>query len=139
MSITKSAKFSSLLKLQILGALSKPSSGYDIIRSFKATGQSISPSQVYPFLAELRQQGMIQIATEGSREKKSFALTEQGLALVSQLTQRLDSLVRNAMKKKLVSCHHCKAEVYSSAYAAVVDGELRMFCCQHCAADCMKK
>ena len=68
----------------LLGMLSvRPASGYDLMKSFETSLANVWPatqSQVYGELNRLAEAGLIEVANEGPRGRKEYALTEKGLA-----------------------------------------------------------
>ena len=68
----------------LLGLLAaRPSSGYDLTKSFKvslAHAWSAHHSQIYPALAELRADGLIRQQGTGPRGRKVYEITDAGLA-----------------------------------------------------------
>ena|SRR5262245_8231087 len=72
------------LRHALLGLLAaRPSSGYDLTRSFKvslAHAWSAHHSQIYPVLAELLAAGLIEQESTGPRGRKVYAVTDAGLA-----------------------------------------------------------
>jgi PadR family transcriptional regulator AphA len=68
----------------LLGLLSvRPASGYDLMKSFDTSLANVWPatqSQVYGELNRLAATGLIEVAAEGPRGRKEYALTDAGLA-----------------------------------------------------------
>lgn len=70
----------------LLGLLQKPSSGYDLRKTFSSTSMktySDSPGAIYPALARLEKQGLIRGKVEqgsGMRRRQLFRLTPKGLS-----------------------------------------------------------
>jgi DNA-binding PadR family transcriptional regulator len=127
----------SLMKLQVLMTIEKgPVCGYALMaRLGELTGKPVSPSQVYPFLYELKKNGLLKAGKSGARDKKSYSLTHEGKRLVSQLVGKLGSVVDFAVKNRIKTCLHCGAEIYSGEFKK---GK-KFFCCPHCAAAYEKK
>lgn len=71
------------LRHALLGLLAaRPSSGYDLTRSFKvslAHAWSAHHSQIYPVLAELLAANLIEQESTGPRGRKVYAITDAGL------------------------------------------------------------
>ncbi|MFD9790820.1 PadR family transcriptional regulator [Streptomyces sp. NPDC059070] len=94
------------LRHAVLGLLAdKPASGYDLMKLFETSLShvwSATQSQVYGELGKLADSGMVEVASEGPRGRKEYAITEQGRGeLHHWLTQtepsrarRSDSLLR---------------------------------------------
>ena len=71
------------LRHALLGALAdQPRTGYALVKHFEqslAYAWPASHSQVYPELARLRADGLIEQTDSGARNSKTYALTEAGL------------------------------------------------------------
>jgi PadR family transcriptional regulator AphA len=71
------------LRHSLLGLLAdKPMSGYDLAKRFRGSlwhAWHAQHSQIYPELARLLEQGLIRADETGSRGRKTYAITEQGL------------------------------------------------------------
>lgn len=71
------------LRHAVLGLLAeKPASGYDLMKLFESSLANAWPatqSQVYGELGKLTDAGLIEVASEGPRGRKEYALTEPGL------------------------------------------------------------
>jgi DNA-binding PadR family transcriptional regulator len=81
----------SLLGYALLGLLhQRPSSGYALRKTFATTPMgtfSDRPGAIYPALRRLERQGLVRGRVESSaglRQKQTFRLTPQGLALHGQ-------------------------------------------------------
>lgn len=72
------------LRHATLGLLSEgPASGYDLLRTFEASLSNVWPatqSQLYTELGKLAEAGMVEVAAEGPRGRKEYALTDAGRA-----------------------------------------------------------
>lgn len=73
------------LRHALLGLLAdEPSSGYTLTRKFEASLEryawSARHSQIYPELARLADEGMIEVAEEGARGRRTYAITDAGRA-----------------------------------------------------------
>jgi DNA-binding PadR family transcriptional regulator len=113
-----------------------PAHGYSIISQFKKrVKKEISPSLVYPFLQQLEEKALVTHTVEpvGEKERKIFALTEEGRILCTGLFKRFAELVSIAIEPSLDVCAHCGCKVYEGAYHEVIDGKEMAFCCMHCA------
>lgn len=70
------------LRYALLGLLSdQPMSGYDLTKRFEQSLQNVWPashSQIYPELNRLRQEGLIEIVSEGPRGRKVYQSTPAG-------------------------------------------------------------
>ena len=75
-------------------------SGYGLARLFERTLARAWPArhpQIYPALAELEQQGLLRVVETGPRRRKTYAVTEAGVAEVQQWLRETapDRTVRN--------------------------------------------
>jgi PadR family transcriptional regulator AphA len=74
------------LRHALLGALAdRPRTGYELLKHFEqslAYAWPASHSQIYPELARLREDGLIEQTGAGARNSKTYAVTEEGLAEV---------------------------------------------------------
>ncbi|GES30756.1 PadR family transcriptional regulator [Streptomyces angustmyceticus] len=72
------------LKHAVLGLLAEsPASGYDLMKLFNASLSNVWPatqSQVYGELTKLTTAGLVEVAAQGPRGRKEYAITEDGLA-----------------------------------------------------------
>ena len=71
------------LRFALLGALAdRPRTGYELLKHFEqslAYAWPASHSQIYPELARLREQGLIEQTGAGARNSKTYAVTDAGL------------------------------------------------------------
>ena len=74
------------LRYALLGALAdRPRTGYELLKHFEqslAYAWPASHSQIYPELARLRDDGLIEQTGSGARNSKTYAVTEDGLAAI---------------------------------------------------------
>src|SRR5688500_9859829 len=74
------------LRFALLGALAdRPRTGYELLKHFEqslAYAWPASHSQIYPELARLRDDGLIERTGAGARNSKTYAVTDAGLAQV---------------------------------------------------------
>ena len=74
----------SVLSRALLGLLAaEPMSGYGLARLFERTLARAWPArhpQIYPALAELERQGLLRVDETGPRRRKTYAVTEEGIA-----------------------------------------------------------
>jgi PadR family transcriptional regulator, regulatory protein AphA len=74
------------LRHALLGALAdRPRTGYELLKHFEqslAYAWPASHSQIYPELARLREDGLIEQAGSGARNSKTYAVRNEGLAEV---------------------------------------------------------
>src|SRR5580765_3068336 len=72
------------LRYALLGALAdQPRTGYALLKNFEqslAYAWPASHSQIYPELARLLDEGLIEQTGSGARNSKTYAVTEAGLA-----------------------------------------------------------
>jgi len=71
------------LRFALLGLLNEhPSSGYDLTRRFAqgigSYAWDAKHSQIYPELRRLTEDGLTEIAEQGARGRKTYAITQQG-------------------------------------------------------------
>jgi PadR family transcriptional regulator AphA len=70
------------LRHSILGLLErKPSTGYELAQMFDVSLRTVwhaSHSQIYPELARLSSQGLVEVVERGARGSKTYALTDEG-------------------------------------------------------------
>ncbi len=83
------------LKLVILDLLRTPNHGYGIMASLEETYKiKISTGTVYPILASLRRSGLIKVAEEGRRKRKTYVITDKGEAYLREHEAELEDLKR---------------------------------------------
>jgi DNA-binding PadR family transcriptional regulator len=114
-----------------------PAHGYRIISQFKKrVKKEISPSLVYPFLAQLEDKGLVTHTEKpvGEKDRKVFELTDEGRELCTGLFKRFAQLVSVAIEPSLRVCANCGCKIYEGAHREVISGKEMAFCCTHCAA-----
>lgn len=90
-----------VLSRTLLGLLAaEPMSGYGLARLFERTLARAWPArhpQIYPALAELEQQGLLRVSELGPRRRKTYAVTENGIAEAQRWLRETtpDRTVRN--------------------------------------------
>ncbi len=128
-------KINSLIKLHTLFLLSRRKiHGYEIIKALQQNfGAKISASQVYPFLAALRNKGYIWHSGTDKREKKEYSLTAEGRMFIRRISSKFASIMDFAIASKVRLCAHCDCEVYKGGYDKRVKGRALYFCCENCA------
>ncbi|WHM37689.1 PadR family transcriptional regulator [Streptomyces sp. BPTC-684] len=94
------------LRHAVLGLLAeRPASGYDLMKLFETSLShvwSATQSQVYGELGKLADSGLVEVAAEGPRGRKEYAITDPGRAELRHWlietepsrTRRSDSLLR---------------------------------------------
>jgi DNA-binding PadR family transcriptional regulator len=82
------------LRHALLGALAdRPRTGYALLKHFEqslAYAWPASHSQIYPELARLRGDGLIEQTGSGARNSKTYAVTDAGLAEVRRWLRETD-------------------------------------------------
>ena len=128
-------KINNLIKLQTLLMLSRRRiHGYEIMKALQQNfGARISASQVYPFLAILKNRGYIEHSKTDKREKKDYSLTKEGREFVRRISSKFASIIDFAVQSKVKTCAHCSCEVYKGGYEKRIRGKLLYFCCRNCA------
>lgn len=78
----------SVLSRALIGLIAaEPMSGYGLARLFERTLARAWPArhpQIYPALAELEQQGLLRVSETGPRRRKTYAVTDDGVAEVQR-------------------------------------------------------
>jgi len=83
------------LKLVILDLLRTPNHGYGIMTALQEAYRiNVSTGTVYPILASLRRSGLIKVAEEGNRKRKSYVITEKGERYLKEHAEELEDLKR---------------------------------------------
>jgi DNA-binding PadR family transcriptional regulator len=91
----------SVLSRALLGLIAaEPMSGYGLARLFERTLARAWPArhpQIYPALGELEQQGLLRVSDTGPRRRKTYAVTDDGVAEVQRWLRETtpDRTVRN--------------------------------------------
>jgi DNA-binding PadR family transcriptional regulator len=91
----------SVLSRALLGLIAdEPMSGYGLARLFQRTLARTWPArhpQIYPALAALEEQGLLRVSETGPRRRKTYAVTDEGLAEVRRWLEETapDRTVRN--------------------------------------------
>jgi PadR family transcriptional regulator, regulatory protein AphA len=74
------------LRFALLGLLAEcPRTGYELTKHFQQSLAYVWPArhgQIYPELARLREEGLIELVEEGPRRSKTYAATDAGVAQV---------------------------------------------------------
>jgi DNA-binding PadR family transcriptional regulator len=90
-----------VLSRALLGLIAaEPMSGYGLARLFERTLARAWPArhpQIYPALAELETEGLLRISDTGPRRRKTYAVTDAGIAEVQRWLRETepDRTVRN--------------------------------------------
>ena len=92
-------RVNTVIKLYTLVLLAEgPKHGYEIMKKLEEiTGSSVGPSQVYPFLRQLEDAGIIKTTKIGPREKKLYELTENGKSFVEDVLESSLTLIQAAI------------------------------------------
>jgi DNA-binding PadR family transcriptional regulator len=90
------------LRYALLGLLAEqPASGYELARAFERSLRRYAwhaqHSQIYPELARLAGDGLIEVVAEGARGRRTYAITDAGRARLREwvLDDTADPVVRN--------------------------------------------
>ncbi len=113
-----------------------PTHGYRIMTEFqKRVGRKISPGLVYPFLSLLQERGLVEVESEmvGSKERKKYRLTDEGIRFAERNFQRIANIISTALETRMDVCASCGCKIYEGAYVETIDGREMTFCCIHCA------
>ena len=90
-----------VLSRALLGLIAaEPMSGYGLARLFERTLARAWPArhpQIYPALAALEEQGFLRVSESGPRRRKTYAITDEGVAEVQRWLRETepDRTVRN--------------------------------------------
>ena len=105
--------------------------GYEIINKIeKSIGEKPSTSFIYPFLSDLKDEGLVSVE-KGGRNKKIYSLTEEGREFVSEKLNSFGDIIDASIKNKVEECSNCGCEIYSNGHEQ--DNEI--YCCKHCASN----
>jgi len=128
-------KITNLVKFYTILLLSDgPKHGYEIIMHLgHKLGKKASPGQIYPFLQKLQSSGYVAVKSTGLKDKKVYALTNDGRKFVKKMLLKFEDLVDIAIEPRLTTCAHCGCKVYEGAHEERIKGKTFMFCCCHCA------
>ncbi|MGB9708947.1 MAG: PadR family transcriptional regulator [Infirmifilum sp.] len=73
--------------------------GYELMRTLeKMIGAPVGPSQIYPYLRKLEEAGLVKSREVGSRDKRSYKLTREGVEFVRDVLERSLSVIQAAVK-----------------------------------------
>lgn len=104
--------------------------GYQIIKDIeRITGKKPTTSHIYPFLEKLEEQGLVELADEGDRDKKVYRLTGEGQGLVNDQLESFGEILYAAIEDRVRECSHCDCRIYDGGFES--NGEV--YCCEHCA------
>ncbi|MBI5046255.1 PadR family transcriptional regulator [Candidatus Micrarchaeota archaeon] len=128
-------KITSFTRLYLLTLLaSSPRHGYELIKELGHNlGKTVSASEIYPFLKELKKLGYVEVQSEGNREMKKYILTTNGKKFTKEILDNLSSIFDALITSKVVSCAHCSCKIYGSGHVVPKEGKETHFCCKYCA------
>ena len=127
-------KINNMVKFYTLCLLANdPKHGYDLIQELKERlKRKISASNVYPFLGILRKNRLIKFDKVGKRDKKTYYLTPAGKSFTKDMFNRFGDLITVAIEPRIKACP-CGCKVYSGGHMERIRGNIKHFCCAHCA------
>lgn len=131
--ITNLVKFYTLLLLN-----ESPKYGYEVMQELTKRVGKISPSQVYPFFAELEKKRLIEVVEKGDRGKLKYQLTKSGKLTFKEVFSKMDDLIETVISNKISTCIHCGEKVYGPGHKEKIKGKQLIFCCKYCAASFKK-
>ena len=104
--------------------------GFKIIdRIEESIGEKPSTSFIYPFLSDLKEEGLVSVE-EGGRNKKIYSLTDEGESFASEKLNSFGEIIEASVKDQVEECENCGCEIYSGGY----EESGKIFCCEHCAS-----
>lgn len=107
---------------------SGPRHGYGVIKDIEEiTGNRPSTSHIYPFLDELRSEGLVTV--EEGDDRKVYSLTEEGEELVKEQLEAFGEILTSAIEGEVKECSNCTCRIYDGGY----EENDEVFCCRHCA------
>lgn len=124
------------LRHGLLGLIAaRPTTGYELAKLFEASLANVwaaQLSQIYPELGRLLEQGLIRVVETGPRQKKTYEITDEGLAEVRRwlLEVEPDRANRNGAMLRtffLWLVEPAEAEAYLRREAALHRENLRRF------------
>lgn len=105
--------------------------GYEIMDRIKeSVGEKPSTSFIYPFLLDLKEQGLVSVE-RGGRNKKIYSLTEDGEKFASEKLESFGEIIDASIKDHVEECGNCGCEIFSGGY----EENGKVFCCEHCASN----
>ncbi len=108
--------------------------GYELMNEIEEkTGKRPSASQIYPFLDQMVEKGLLEVEKTGDRGKKVYSLTEDGQEFVERKMDMFSDIFTATLENNLKVCAHCGCKVYEGGIKEEIDGEELKFCCKHCA------
>lgn len=80
--------------------------GYELMKRLEPKVGKISTSQVYPFLGKLMKNKLVEVASNGGREKKVYRLTKEGDAFVEKVFEGFYEMHHVLQKTQPKAMHH---------------------------------
>ncbi|ASA77811.1 PadR family transcriptional regulator [Thermococcus sp. 5-4] len=82
--------FKGYMKILVLDLLREPRHGYGIMAELENLyGIKLSAGTVYPILSSLKRNGLIEVADTGSRDRKTYLITEKGRTYLAEHEEEL--------------------------------------------------
>ncbi|ABL77525.1 PadR family transcriptional regulator [Thermofilum pendens] len=73
--------------------------GYELMRTLEQMIEApIGPSQIYPFLRNLENAGLVTSREAGSRDKKVYSLTPQGYEFLKEILEKSLNVIQTAIR-----------------------------------------
>jgi DNA-binding PadR family transcriptional regulator len=115
-----------------------PVSGYYILKRLKEDlGKTSSPTYVYKFLKDLRDEGyLVEVKVADSKRSQGYKLTDAGETFTENIFSRFNNLIETAIQSKIKICASCGVKLYDSLpeiHTEKIRGAELNFCCVHCA------
>lgn len=94
--------FRGYMRVLILDLLREPNHGYGIMAQLEDEyGLKLSAGTVYPILASLKKNGLVEVAETGGRDRKSYVITPKGLSYLEEHSSELAEAKRKLRAYKL--------------------------------------
>lgn len=92
--------------LGVLSRLSHPKYGYSLIQDLEENGMNMDAGTLYPLLRRLEKQELLvsQWETTGTKPRKYYVLSENGIEVYSKLCQEWNSMVQ-VMNQMISDAH----------------------------------
>jgi DNA-binding PadR family transcriptional regulator len=113
----------------------QPVSGYYILKRLKEDlGKTSSPTYVYKFLKDLKNEGYLEkVKVSDSERSQGFKLTDAGELFTENIFSRFNNLIETAIQSKIKICASCGVKLYEDVHTEEIRGVELNFCCSHCA------
>lgn len=132
-----SIKIKNLTKFYILVLFKSKAeiTGYYILKRLdEDLGKTSSPTYVYDFLKNLKEEEYIEdVPHPKSKRKKGYRLTNKGEEFIDRIFLRFNNLIEVAIQSKLEICANCGVKLYDNYHTETIHGKEMNFCCIHCA------